>query len=331
MVFSGLNLILVLFVFFSGCVLSRVYLGRLRRRRLVLGREEEFFIPAGSRVLYTIAVGRTGRRSDLRFPLFDISYRVELAWFHRTGRHIWRRWEKILPLSENAEGGIEVEQTGLLRGDYRGRDGFFISDWFGFFRFSLISSRPLQVKVTILGEEQTPLFNPSPRAEGVSSFVSLPSEEEMVENRPYYPGDDPRRINWKQYARFDDLFIRTSHNPIPRNKLVLCILSAEEGGLEETDLRAAFYLGICRRLEEKGCQVFTLLPGQEEMIRSGYSGIPSVAPGVALPAPFSSPGHVVFIGRRGSPEEVRWKHQAGDQGIPFSLFDPMDFGEGGRS
>ena len=331
MIYSGLSLILSLFIFLSGCILSRVNLHRLRQGRLILGREEEYTLTSPGKKLFPVAFGRTGKRSHLLFPLFDVSYRLVLVWHRRQGGHrAWRRWETILPLCENDEGVMEMERSGLLRGDYRGRDGFLITDWFGFFRFSLVSSRPLVVRVMAREEEGVPGFPPSLQADGVSSFLALPSEVDPVENRPYVPGDDPRKINWKQYAHFDGFFVRTAHEPLPHNKWVLCLFSVENCDLAEVDRCAGYFMGLCRLLEEKGCQVFTLLPGQVEMGRTDFSGIPSAAPGDSLSGPRPSPGHVLFVGKGESGEEALWHKQALEQGVPFSFFDPLAGERGGR-
>ncbi|MDC7222240.1 MAG: DUF58 domain-containing protein [Spirochaetales bacterium] len=324
MALAGLLLLIPLSLWIVGPLLALVNLNRLKKDRTIFGREENHTLPSLRKILYTAALKKEGPFGGLPFPLFDISYRVELTWLRREGRGYWRRWERTIPLDGKGPFTIEVDREGLERGDYRGRDGFLITDWFGFFRCSLVSSRPLRVKVTGEEEHRSPRFTPSPQAEGVSSFVSLPSEEELVENRPYFPGDDPRKINWKQYARFHDLFIRTAHDPLPHNKWVLCLLSGEGFSLEGTDRGAELYRGLCRYLEERGCEVYTLTAGQEEIGLKNYGGIPSFAPGDRLIFPVPSPGHMIMVGRRGSYESALWRKQAREQGVPFTLFDPLN-------
>ncbi|AEJ20946.1 DUF58 domain-containing protein [Gracilinema caldarium] len=64
--------------------------------------------------------------------------------------------------------------------------------------------------------------------------------EELTEHRPYVPGDDPRRINWKLFGHSGDLFIRQGEQeppPVAEYVLVLdtsidyTIFSQEEGRL----------------------------------------------------------------------------------------------------
>jgi hypothetical protein len=328
MVLSGLFLSVILLVWIMGPLIALVTLHRLRKGSLLLGREEHYSLQSQRKILYSAALRKKGKARGWELPLFDLFYRTELVWFHRFDGHSWRRWEKLIPLAGESLLTVDVDREGLMRGDYSGRDGFLLTDWFGFFCFSLVSSRSLHVTVTGDQLSYTPRFNPSPQAEGVSSFVALPSEEELVENRPYYPGDDPRKINWKQYARFQDLFIRTAHDPLPNNKWVLLLLSGEGLKLLESDRAAAYYLGLCRSLQEGGCEVYTLIAGQDKIGLYDYSYLPAFAPSSRLILPVHSPGHIVLVGKTFSHDESLWRKQAFEQGIPFILFDPLSSKEG---
>jgi uncharacterized protein (DUF58 family) len=48
--------------------------------------------------------------------------------------------------------------------------------------------------------------------------------DNLIDHRPYIPGDDPRRINWKLYSHAGDLFVREGEpEPPPHSKLTLLI------------------------------------------------------------------------------------------------------------
>lgn len=49
-------------------------------------------------------------------------------------------------------------------------------------------------------------------------------QESLAEQREYYPGDDPRHINWKVFARFDQLFVRIPEESNSKSKEVQCHL-----------------------------------------------------------------------------------------------------------
>ena len=56
------------------------------------------------------------------------------------------------------------------------------------------------------------------------SFLSHHRSDDHTEIRPYYPGDDMRRINWRMYAHTGDLFVRVGEElPPPANAIRLLI------------------------------------------------------------------------------------------------------------
>lgn len=88
----------------------------------------------------------------------------------------------------------------------------FISSWdiFGFFyeRVAIPTTQNIEIAPS-LPHKTLPLT--TPLQENINSLTSgklrSPSPE-SVDSREYYPGDDPRRINWKQSTRFHKLFVR---------------------------------------------------------------------------------------------------------------------------
>jgi uncharacterized protein (DUF58 family) len=53
---------------------------------------------------------------------------------------------------------------------------------------------------------------PAPRERGLGERLGRRRQEgpEFVDYRPYVPGDDPRRVDWRVYARLGDLVIRSA-------------------------------------------------------------------------------------------------------------------------
>ena len=51
---------------------------------------------------------------------------------------------------------------------------------------------------------------PRDRAVGERSGRRRQEGPEFVDYRPYVPGDDPRRVDWRVYARLGDLVVRSA-------------------------------------------------------------------------------------------------------------------------
>jgi uncharacterized protein (DUF58 family) len=102
--------------------------------------------------------------------------------------------------------------------------------------------------------------------------------EELFETRRYVPGDDPRRINWKLFARWNELLVRIGEEVPPPRSRVLCYLltgaaparrarqqnpaarrrrapSAAADREDALDAAVATFAGVCRHLARRGVEV----------------------------------------------------------------------------
>jgi hypothetical protein len=107
-------------------------------------------------------------------------------------------------------------------------DEFAIFDILGFFRFAFripaenTNNARLLVSPCSAGE-------PFPvRAMGGETdrqdAPALERTDDLADNRPYVPGDDPRRINWKLYSHGGELFIRQGERePPPQSNITMLI------------------------------------------------------------------------------------------------------------
>ncbi|MDR1909530.1 MAG: DUF58 domain-containing protein, partial [Spirochaetaceae bacterium] len=120
-------------------------------------------------------------------------------------------------------------------------------------------------------------------------------------HRPYAPGDDPRRINWKLYGHLGDLFVREGEpEPPPLSRLTILIdtqydprLYTPEGGSRGVDLLCENALALiteCLRL------------GMEAEL--GYSGGSALISGTApdFAAALAHPAALAFHGEAESAE-----------------------------
>jgi uncharacterized protein (DUF58 family) len=108
--------------------------------------------------------------------------------------------------------------------------------------------------------------------------------EELFETRRYVPGDDPRKINWKLFARWNELLVRIGEEVPPPRSRVLCYLltgaaparreaptmsvvprRGGRGDAENTlDAAVDTFAGVCRYLARRGIDV-----------TYGFGGVPS--------------------------------------------------------
>jgi uncharacterized protein (DUF58 family) len=204
---------------------------------------------------------------------------------------------------ENVFGGSFFKKAGAeftvsRRGAYYGAyDELAIQDIFGFFR------RPLGL---YRGENERLLALPAP-AETYPQLLSVTGgtegrgktifrkTDDFTEQRPYIPGDDPRRINWKLYAHAGELFIRQEERePPPHSRFVLLIdteadpslYSASEGALAVDVLCSAALALLLERTASGGDALFGFTGGGIIRMTGGMAELsaPLAYPARAVPA-----------------------------------------------
>jgi uncharacterized protein (DUF58 family) len=155
------------------------------------------------------------------FRLPGILVRCEICFSTRDGR-ILRHVFDPDALKHN-QSSFKAPERGAYYGPC---DKLLIFDVFAFFRAAFVLPR-----------EPGPRFLslPRPAAEppaiefqaGGAEQRSRPRftrTDNLIDHRPYVPGDDPRRINWKLYGHAGDLFVREGKpEPLPYSKLTVLI------------------------------------------------------------------------------------------------------------
>lgn len=137
-----------------------------------------------------------------------------------------------------------------------------IRDWCGFFEYRIPGDTNRQITVypasRYLGRGVPVRRDSLPEKK---AFVSWMKDRDFYDARPYFPGDDPRRINWKMLARHDELFIKEGNSLSPSKKSALLIFDAS-GSVEDTDSLLRRMKALSEELTESGLHLTLIVPEQ---------------------------------------------------------------------
>jgi hypothetical protein len=163
---------------------------------------------------------------------------------------------------------------------YSAYDEFAVFDIFGFFRFAYrVSVSSGKVNGSLSGQMNKARLLVSPLAAGESIPARANSGEtdregppleradDLIDHRPYVPGDDPRRINWKLYSHGGELFVRQGERePPPHSNLTLLI---------DTQYDSLYTAKSARKAVDVLCENALAIVndfGKEKNIQIGYTG-----------------------------------------------------------
>ena len=158
------------------------------------------------------------------FQLPGILVRCRLLLATKDGRNIGHDFSPAKPGPHS----FDVKKRGAYFSAY---DEFAVFDTLGFFRFAFrlpSESGDSQANVRLLAKPSPAGEPPSVNARAGDSNLkpefSLQRSDILIDHRPYVPGDDPRRINWKLYGHGGSLFVREGERePPPHANLTILI------------------------------------------------------------------------------------------------------------
>ena len=231
------------------------------------------------------------------------------------------------------------------RGAYFGEDDrLVISDAPGFFQLSLPigGNSPAEGKQTNNKNEKPRLLSlPSPMEETLHFPVSsggttqrnephFRKSDELLDHRPYVPGDDPRRINWKlfSHAPLGDLLVREGEpEPPPHSRLLILIDSEVDlslytfnEGRQAVDLLCESALTAAQDFSLRGIDILIgytggkIIGGKEE---SAAMNATEIASALACPAAiFRSPSSLQQRRFRIKPEKAGLPEENSPASLP---------------
>ncbi|MDR1029329.1 MAG: DUF58 domain-containing protein [Treponema sp.] len=170
--------------------------------------------------------GKAGKKQFFRFPGILLRYEMNLA--TKDGRCIRHIFDPdFLPQGISY---FPVPERGAYYSTYH---GFTIADVLGFFSLSIplpqdtspqVLASPktgetnirLQIRSRGLLQQNEPQF--------LRTDPHFLRTDNFIDHRPYMPGDDPRRINWKLYGHAGDLFVREGEpEPPPHSRILILV------------------------------------------------------------------------------------------------------------
>jgi uncharacterized protein (DUF58 family) len=260
----ALSLMGVVFLVSLGyCFVAMLFLGFVNRKRAasatawILTRQ----IRAGeeSELAFTLNVPYESKRF-IRLPGILVRYELHIATKDR--RRV--RYMFDPDVLRNKVNTFPVPERGAYYSNADDTDRLMLSDALGFFQLYL--RVPVDTGCRLLAIPKLAELLPVQTRSGGEEQRSAPRflrTDNLIDHRPYIPGDDPRRINWKLYGHIGDLFIREGEpEPPPHSQLLILVDTQadracyrEEAARRGVDLLCESALAIVAEYAERGMEI----------------------------------------------------------------------------
>jgi hypothetical protein len=160
-------------------------------------------------------------RKIFQLPLILVRCRVLLS--TKDGRRVTYDFK---PEQKTGIQGQEIFQVKKRGAYFSAYDEFAVFDILGFFRFAF--RLPIEEGARLLVSPHAAYEPFQVRAKGGDwdrrDVPAIERTDDLIDHRPYVPGDDPRRINWKLYSHGSELFIRQGERePPPHSNITILI------------------------------------------------------------------------------------------------------------
>ena len=195
----------------------------------------------------------------------------------------------------------------LTRGRYFYKRQYLnIRDFAGFFAAAYTQPPCLSVPYIVVQPALPPQKTvfPDLRSRAVNDLPSQERTNELYESRPYFPGDDPRKIHWKLYAHTNTLSIKLgAFEPPPVKRLTIYIEEPVCTKKKERALTASIFdafigrlSGVIIELLNAGIQCSLLLYDYSrqslqryEIVEEAFAAAAQIQNLLAIPALRASP------------------------------------------
>jgi uncharacterized protein (DUF58 family) len=121
---------------------------------------------------------------------------------------------------------FNVKKRGAYFSQY---DEFAVFDILGLFRFAFrIPQEPgVRLLAAPCAAESSIPVNARSGESNLQAELTLQRTDILIDHRPYVPGDDPRRINWKLYGHGGELFVREGERERPPHSNIVILIDSQ--------------------------------------------------------------------------------------------------------
>lgn len=292
------------------CFLMTLFLGLVNRKKAasasvrILTRQ----IRAGEQAEFAFAlnVPYEGKRF-IHLP--GILTRYELRVTTKDRRRVRYRFDP--DFLKNKVNTFSVPERGAYYSNAGDTDRLMLFDALGFFQLCL--QVPVDTSCRLLAIPKLAELLPIQTRSGGEEQRNAPRflrTDNLIDHRPYIPGDDPRRINWKLYGHIGDLFVREGEpEPPPYSQLLILVDTqadsacySEEAARCGVDLLCESALAIVAEYAERGMEISVGYSGgdiaggnlQELAALLAYPAVTGLPAELVLPVPVEERGVLIL-------------------------------------
>jgi len=211
----------VFLVLWAYCLVMTLLLAlihnRRARRAFIRVSPREITADSQAEAIYSEGKGITFNGRILQLPGILVRCRLQLA--TKDGRRI--RYD-FNPTDRHPH-LFSAEKRGAYFGVY---DEFAVFDTLGFFRFiyRLPAGNDARLLVCPHAADEPPAVTARAGESSLKPEFSIQRTDNLIDHRPYVPGDDPRRINWKLFSHGGGLFVREGeYEPPPQSNIIILV------------------------------------------------------------------------------------------------------------
>ena len=248
---------------------GQVY-ARIRQREISVGKQGEVIFSdtgaSGEQVAHNAGIAVLRR---LRLPGVLMRYRLLLH--TADGRKIKADFDPFL--SDKEPRTFTANERGAFFSDY---DELAVCDILGFFRFAYRIHYEAGYRLLVCPQPAMEPLSPEANTGGMErpAEFQLRRSDNLIDHRPYIPGDDPRRINWKLFGHGNELFVREGESePPPHSNILILIdthcdsmLYSDQSGRRGIDILCENALACALELINNGMNVQIGFTGMAEAV-----------------------------------------------------------------